>query len=77
MTSGKPGFAPEGAPPDRREIGDSAQLVLESSRPGIFSVGDVRSRSVKRVGEGSMAVPLLFDHLELAVRASAGAPHGH
>ena len=37
-----------------------APLFLETSRPGIFCVGDVRSRSVKRVataiGEGSMAV---------------------
>jgi len=33
---------------------------LETSRPGIFAAGDVRSRSVKRcaaaVGEGGMAV---------------------
>ncbi len=40
-------------------------LLLETSRPGIFCVGDVRSGSVKRVataiGEGSMAVRLVFD----------------
>jgi thioredoxin reductase (NADPH) len=34
--------------------------LLETSRPGVFAVGDVRSHSVKRVaaavGEGSMAV---------------------
>jgi thioredoxin reductase (NADPH) len=43
-------------------------LALETSRPGIFCVGDVRSRSTKRVaaavGEGSMAVRLLFERLE-------------
>jgi len=43
-------------------------LLLETSRPGIFCVGDVRSRSVKRVataiGEGSMAVRLVFDRLQ-------------
>jgi thioredoxin reductase (NADPH) len=36
------------------------QHVLETSRPGIFAVGDVRSDSVKRVasavGEGSIVV---------------------
>jgi thioredoxin reductase (NADPH) len=43
-------------------------LALETSRPGIFCVGDVRSRSIKRVaaavGEGSMAVRLIFERLE-------------
>src|SRR5260370_23560512 len=42
----------------------SAPLFLETSKPGIFAVGDVRSRSVKRaaaaIGEGSMAVRLLL-----------------
>jgi thioredoxin reductase len=36
-------------------------LFLETSRPGIFAVGDVRSGSVKRVaaiGPGSVAVRL-------------------
>jgi hypothetical protein len=36
--------------------------------PGIFAVGDVRSGSVKRaaaaIGEGSMAVRLVFDRLK-------------
>ena len=46
-------------------------LFLETSRPGIFAVGDVRSGSVKRaaaaIGEGSMAVRLLvFDRLQHA-----------
>ena len=47
-------------------------LMLETSRPGVFAVGDVRSGSVKRVassvGEGSMAVQLVHQHL--------AAPHG-
>lgn len=42
-------------------------LFLETSRPGIFAVGDVRSGSVKRVasavGEGSMAVQLVHQRL--------------
>ncbi|GIF00829.1 FAD-dependent oxidoreductase [Paractinoplanes rishiriensis] len=42
-------------------------LMLETSRPGVLAVGDVRSGSIKRVasavGEGSMAVRLIHDHL--------------
>jgi thioredoxin reductase (NADPH) len=45
----------------------SPPLFLETSRKGIFCVGDVRSRSVKRaataIGEGSMAVRLVFERL--------------
>jgi thioredoxin reductase (NADPH) len=45
-------------------------LFLETSQPGVFAVGDVRSGSIKRVasavGEGSMAVALV--HQRLAVR---------
>jgi thioredoxin reductase (NADPH) len=43
---------------------------LETSRPGIFAVGDVRSGSIKRVasgvGEGSMAVRLVHQRLAVA-----------
>ena len=42
-------------------------FLLETSVPGVFSAGDVRSRSVKRiasaVGEGSMAVQFVHQHL--------------
>jgi thioredoxin reductase (NADPH) len=41
--------------------------LLETSRPGIFAVGDVRSGNVKRVasavGEGSIAVALVHQVL--------------
>ncbi len=41
--------------------------MLETSVPGIFGAGDVRSRSVKRiasaVGEGSMSVAFVHQHL--------------
>jgi thioredoxin reductase (NADPH) len=41
--------------------------VLETSRPGIFAVGDVRSGSAKRVaaavGEGAMAIRLAYEQL--------------
>jgi thioredoxin reductase (NADPH) len=47
---------------------DYQPLPLETNLPGVFAVGDVRSRSVKRVataiGEGSMAVRLVFDRIE-------------
>lgn len=56
---------------------DEAPLVLETSTPGIFGVGDVRSRSIKRVaaavGEGSMAVRLVFERLEARGLAAAEA----
>jgi thioredoxin reductase (NADPH) len=39
-------------------------LLMESSKPGVFAIGDVRSGSIKRVasavGEGSISV--LFVH---------------
>ena len=42
-------------------------FLLETNVPGIFAAGDVRSRSVKRiasgVGEGSMAVQFVHQHL--------------
>lgn len=41
--------------------------LLETSLPGVFAVGDVRSNSVKRVaaavGEGSIAIRLASEHL--------------
>ncbi|KAA8888535.1 cyclic nucleotide-binding domain-containing protein [Nocardia colli] len=43
-------------------------LPLETSRPGVFAVGDVRSGSVKRVasavGEGAMAVRHIHEYFE-------------
>ena len=43
------------------------QRPLETSRPGVFAIGDVRSGSVKRVaaavGEGAQVVAALFEYL--------------
>jgi thioredoxin reductase (NADPH) len=43
-------------------------FFLETTRPGVFAAGDVRSGSVKRcasaVGEGSMAVQFIHEHLK-------------
>jgi thioredoxin reductase (NADPH) len=45
-------------------------LFLETTQPGIFAAGDVRSGSIKRVasavGEGSMAVRLVHRRLAAA-----------
>ena len=44
---------------------DTGSSALETSRPGIFAVGDVRSGSARRVatavGEGAMAIRLAFE----------------
>jgi thioredoxin reductase (NADPH) len=56
------GRRPHGWPLDRDP------LYLETSVPGVFAAGDVRSQSVKRVasavGEGAMAVALIHRYLE-------------
>jgi thioredoxin reductase (NADPH) len=42
--------------------------LLETSRPGAFAAGDVRSGSVKRVasavGEGAMAVQFVHEYFK-------------
>jgi thioredoxin reductase (NADPH) len=49
---------------------DRQPFVLETSAPGIFAVGDIRSGSVKRVaasvGEGGIAIALVHRHLQLS-----------
>jgi len=67
-------------PPSALDHPGQPPLLLETSRPGVFCVGDARSRSIKRVataiGEGSMAVRLVFDRLEatgLAIADPDGA----
>jgi thioredoxin reductase (NADPH) len=50
-----------------REDEGRRTMLLETNRPGVFAVGDVRGGSIKRVasavGEGSMAVRLVHEHL--------------
>jgi thioredoxin reductase (NADPH) len=52
-----------------------APLMLETSRPGVFAVGDARSGSTRMVapaaGDGGMAVRLAAEHLLWASRRSA------
>jgi len=47
-----------------------APLLLETTTPGVFAVGDVRHGSMKRVaaavGDGSTAIRLIHDYLTLA-----------
>jgi thioredoxin reductase (NADPH) len=65
-------------PPSWREDESRAPLFLETSRPGIFAVGDVRSGSVKRaaaaMGEGSTAVRVVFDRLQATGQVDAVGP---
>jgi thioredoxin reductase (NADPH) len=59
-----------------REDGAPEPLLLETSRPGVFAVGDVRSGSVQRVasavGDGAMAIRLV--HARLGATARPAAP---
>ena len=63
---------------DRAKAGRPAPLPLETSLPGVFAVGDVRAGSVQRVasavGEGSVAVPQVHQHLQR--RATQPAARG-
>jgi thioredoxin reductase (NADPH) len=78
----KKGFIVTG--PDLAEYGDCQwplrrpPLLLETSVPGIFAVGDARSGSVKRVasavGEGAMAVHLVHRYLAEFGEPSAPSP---
>ena len=64
------GRRPDGWPLDRDP------LALETSVPGLFAAGDLRSGSTKRVaaavGEGSMAVALVHRRLDELAIAAAG-----
>jgi thioredoxin reductase (NADPH) len=57
--------------PDVRQHwwGAREPLLLETSLPGVFAVGDVRHGSVKRVasavGEGSICISLVHEYLTL------------
>ena len=65
------GFVKTGAAIGKDELKDwplqRAPLLLETSLPGVFAVGDVRAGSVKRVasavGEGSICIQLVHSYL--------------
>ena len=62
----------------RRTLGGYSPMQYETSSPGIFAVGDVRHRSVKRVasavGEGSTCISLVHAYLALASNADQPQP---
>jgi thioredoxin reductase (NADPH) len=71
------GFVLTGTALDRSALGGNLwrnlsrePFLLETSLPGVFAAGDVRSGSIKRVafavGEGAMAVRLVHQHLAAA-----------
>ena len=55
--------------------------LLETSLPGVFAVGDVRSRSIKRVasavGEGSIAIRFAAEHLSNLAGSGGPPAEGH
>ena len=62
------GFVVTGAASDGWTL-ERPPFMFESSMPGVFAVGDVRSGSVKRVasaaGEGSVAIQQVHQYLQL------------
>jgi thioredoxin reductase (NADPH) len=65
-----PALPPETSENERWRAAGRRPFLLETSLPGVFAAGDVRSGSVKRcasaVGEGSMAVMFMHAHLARA-----------
>jgi thioredoxin reductase (NADPH) len=63
-----PGLGPDARHRQPWTTLDRDPYMLETSTPGVFAAGDVRSGSVKRVasavGEGSIAVRFVSEHLE-------------
>ncbi|MGH8778531.1 FAD-dependent oxidoreductase [Paraburkholderia sp.] len=68
----KTGFVLTGAGTDDKWTSERPPHCLETSQPGIFAVGDVRSGSVKRVaaavGEGAAVMQSLHQYLAADVR---------
>jgi thioredoxin reductase (NADPH) len=70
------GFLLTGSDIPQSQLEDASRLpmTLETSRSGIFCIGDVRSRSVKRVaaaiGEGSAAIQLVFERIATGLEVS-------
>jgi thioredoxin reductase (NADPH) len=72
-------FAHYGLPHQGRHR-ERLPLLLETSMSGVFAVGDVRQGSVKRVasavGDGSIAVQMIHEYLELMQRERSATPAG-
>jgi thioredoxin reductase (NADPH) len=54
--------------PDAGRDGNAARSLLETSQPGLFAAGDVRSGSARRVaaavGDGAIAIRLAFERMQ-------------
>jgi thioredoxin reductase (NADPH) len=59
---------------------DRPPTRFETSMPGVFAAGDVRSGSAKRVGsavgEGAVAMPFIHEYLRAPASLGAGVPVG-
>ena len=66
-----PALPPDTTETERWRLAGRAPFLLETSLPGVFAAGDVRSGSVKRVaaavGEGSQSVSLVHAHIQRPV----------
>ncbi len=66
----------EGIPSEGWTLGRSP-FLLETNLPGVFAIGDVRHKSVKRVasavGEGGIAIQMLHQYLTLLDKNTAGS----
>ncbi len=64
----------------RDMAGGPAALPLETSMPGVFAVGDVRYRSIKRVasavGDGATAIRMIHEYLAAELDAPAAEIDG-
>lgn len=67
--------------PDGEEPGPHGRPLLQTSLPGVFAAGDVRSGSIKRVtsavGEGATAVQLVWKHLQRTGRGADDTMPAH
>jgi thioredoxin reductase (NADPH) len=66
-----PALPPDATDNERWRVADRTPFLLETSLPGVFAAGDVRSGSVKRVaaavGEGSQSVSFVHAHIQRPV----------
>jgi thioredoxin reductase (NADPH) len=66
-----PALPPDARAAERWHLAGRTPFLLETSLPGVFAAGDVRSGSVKRVaaavGDGSMSVSFVHAHIQRPV----------
>jgi thioredoxin reductase (NADPH) len=66
-----PALPPDARAAERWRLAGRTPFLLETSLPGVFAAGDVRSGSVKRVaaavGDGSMSVSFVHAHIQRPV----------